>query len=149
MPLQRCSRLAWGRRRTEVPLALFVLTDHNGTNVIPAAVEAHVAGDSVVFVQPGHGVMHSVAVRPRFFYGADQHLRAVVAVSGIYIWSHSKSLLKSADKLGPQRVVLFWIKEVRCHHTFGGWASQLDKFRIHHAVEAEERRFHTRIAELR
>src|SRR3974390_3144027 len=149
MLLQCCSRLAWSRRRTEMPLAVFILADHNRSDVVPAAVEAHVAGDSAVFIQTGHGVVHAVAVWPRFLNRVDQYLRAVVTVSGIYIRSHSKSLLKSGDKFGPQRVALFWIKEVRCRHTLGGRASQLDKFRVHHAVEAEEGRFHTRLAQLR
>src|SRR4029077_3184179 len=80
------------RRGSEMPAALLILGVNNRRNIIPATVETHVTCHAVVFVNCGHLVMNAVAVRSGFLDRGDEHLRAVVSVTGVDIRFHAVTL---------------------------------------------------------
>ncbi len=69
----------------EIPLPAFVFGENHRRDVIPARVETHVAGDSVVFVDVAQNVLDPVTVRAGFFDSINQHSGAIVTVAGVGI----------------------------------------------------------------
>src|SRR5258705_1669195 len=96
----------------ESPTALRVLGSDHGGDVVPAAIEAHMAGDALVIVQAGHHIVNSVTVGPGFLDGGDEHMRGIIAVGSIGLGLQSVSRLETLDEIRPGFVRFVRVKKV-------------------------------------
>jgi len=59
------------------------LGGYNGSNVVPASIKAHVAGNASVLVDAGHNIVNAITIRACLFDRIDQHLSCVIPVTAV------------------------------------------------------------------
>src|SRR5208282_5279507 len=132
-----------------MPLAALVLSQYNRGNIVPAAIETHIARDTGVLIYPGHQFLNPVAVRTGLLDGFDEHLRPIITVAGIYVGFDAEALLEALAETLPGRISLARIEKVSRGRAFGGRPRGLGILGLNHPIKTEESRLHPDCPQLR